>query len=97
MEHTLREIKKGRGQLELLPPGQGEFEVDFEIHFDTELRAVRSGLPPVERTTATVVTIAATDGRFIPDGNYDLEVDGKIIRLGNLGPFGGGWYALSPP
>jgi hypothetical protein len=25
-------IKKGRGQLRAVPPTQGEFQVDFEIH-----------------------------------------------------------------
>ncbi|HYM04922.1 MAG TPA: hypothetical protein VEU11_00040 [Terriglobales bacterium] len=90
----MRETKSGRGPLCGVGPAQGRFEVDFKIHFDTQIRVIRSGMPPVAKVTATVSVMQSTDGRFIPAGQYDLDADGESIRLQNLGS---SWHVLSKP
>jgi hypothetical protein len=82
----------GRGQLRTLSSAQGGFEVDFEIHFGTEIvRQARGGLPPVPRTTLTVTKMQTTDGRPIPEGQYVLHAQTEI-RLAK--GFNGNWYLI---
>jgi hypothetical protein len=88
-------IIKGRGQLRVLPSAQGEFEVDYEIHFRNTSRArAVGGIPAPPRMTITdATTIRATDGRPIPQGQYVL-MDGQreVLRLAK--DFGK-WYGLN--
>ena len=66
-------IMSGRGQLRSLLPPQAEFEVNYEIHFDSKtVRETRGRLPRIERQMITDATITAIDGRLIPEGQYIL-------------------------
>ena len=90
----MRETKSGRATLRALAPAPEWYEVDFEIHFDTQLRTIRSGLPPVAKITATVTLMRSRDGRSIPAGHYELAADGELLRLQNLGF---SWHVMASP
>lgn len=90
----MRETKSGRARLLALGPAPEAYEVDFEIHFDTELRTIRSGMPPVPKTSATVTLMRSTDGRSIPAGQYELAADEEFLRLQNLGF---SWHVIAGP
>ena len=90
----MRETKSGRAPLRALGPAPLAYEVDFEIHFDMELRTIRSGLPPVPKISATVTLMRSTDGRSIPAGHYELAADGEFLRLQNLGF---SWHVIASP
>jgi hypothetical protein len=90
----MRETKSGRAPLRALRPPAEAYEVDFEIHFDTELRTIRSGMPPVPKISATVTLMQSTDGRSIPAGHYELAAGGEFLRLQNLGF---SWQVIASP
>jgi len=93
----MRETLSGPGKLlsrhAITGAVTGETDVHFEIHFNTSLRTVRSGFPPVQETKATVSFVNATDGRHIPDGIYELRAEGEHLRLKHIP--GAGWFVLS--
>ena len=74
----MRETLHGRAQLRSLAAPPATYEVDYEIHFDTQLRTVRAGMPPVPKVTATVTRMQATDGgsyrqvitNWLPKGSF---------------------------
>jgi len=90
----MRETLSGRAPLRALGPAQDTYEVDFEIHFDTEIRTIRSGLPPVPKISATVTMMRSTDGRSMPAGQYELAAEGEFLRLQNLGT---SWHVIAGP
>jgi len=90
----MRETLHGRAQLRSLAAPPATYEVDYEIHFDTQLRTVRAGMPPVPKVTATVTRMQATDGRVIPAGHYELAAEGEFLRLQNLGS---SWHVIAAP
>lgn len=90
----MRETKGGRAPLRGIGPAPQAYEVDFEIHFDTELRTFRSGMPPVPKITAIVTLMRSTDGRSIPVGHYELAADGEFLRLQSLGF---SWHVIAGP
>jgi hypothetical protein len=85
----------GRGQLRALPPAQGEFEVNYEIHVGTEnVGQAPGGLPPVTRPRLNVTKMQTTDGRPIPDGQYVLT-DGQTELLRLAKESFGKWYGIN--
>ena len=86
----------GRGQLRALPPAQGEFEVDYEIHLGREIIGGRApgGIPPMTRPTLNVTKMQTTDGRPIPYGQYVLT-DGQTELLRLAKEISGKWYGIN--
>jgi hypothetical protein len=90
----MTETLKGRAQLRSLADAAARYEVDYEIHFDTQLRTIRAGLPKVPKITATVTRMQSADGQVIPAGQYELAADGEYLRLQNLGI---SWHVIASP
>jgi hypothetical protein len=79
---AMRETKCGRGKLRAWPPAQGEWEVDYEIDFDTELLQASAIPDAVSKTTPTVRFIRPIDGSSVPQGDYELKTKaGETIPL----------------
>lgn len=82
------EVLEGRGQLHVGNPlHSSHVEVDFRIKFLSELRTVRSNMPPVVRHQAEVDYIRPTDRNVrLEEGDYFLSVrSGEIHKLRNHG------------
>jgi len=90
----MRETLNGRAQLRSLSVAADTYEVDYEIHSDTQLRTIRTGLPPVPKITAVVTRMQSSDGQVIPAGEYELTTGEECLRLQNLGL---SWHVIASP
>ena len=82
----MQKIIKGIGRLTAKFPPHDAIQVSYEILYATSLQNVRHSLPPIEKITANVIRMKATNGQLTPEGHYELEADGGIIHLQRLGP-----------
>jgi hypothetical protein len=90
----MRETLNGRAQLRSLSAAADTYEVDYEILFDTQLRTIRAGFPPVPKITAVVTRMQSSDGQVIPTGQYELKTEQECLRLQNLGL---SWHVIASP
>ena len=80
----IRDNLKGEGRLISRSDQSKEYQVSYNFDITTDITE-KPGFPRVAAKSNSKGTVRALDGRYIPEGEYDLHCENEILRVKNIG------------